>query len=46
MEQTNLDLITVEEILLMDCLSLDIILLYYFFFQPIFFFIFAGIFGP
>ena len=31
MEQTNLDLIIVEEILLMDCLSLDIILLYYFF---------------
>ena len=33
MEQTNLDLIIVEEILLMDCLSLDIILSYYFFFH-------------
>ena len=37
MEQTNLDLIIVEEILLMDCLSLDIILLYYFFFSTYFF---------
>ena len=30
MEQTNLDLIIVEEILLMDCLSLGTILLYCF----------------
>ena len=43
MEQTNLDLIIVEEILLMDCLSLDIILLVFF---NLFFFIFTGIFGP
>ena len=43
MEQTNLDLIIVEEILLMDCLSIDIVLLYYFFFFSTCFFFFLSL---